>query len=68
MACYVTIFIPWVYSALQTEVLRRQSFEQKCESWKSFLQRMEDNLAVDVAGSYVSLRQQLCTHKVSYIH
>lgn len=31
----------------------------------SFLQRMEDSLAVDVAGSYVGLRQQLCTHKVS---
>lgn len=51
-------------SELQTEALRRQSFEQKCESWMSFLQRMEDGLAVDVAGSYVSLRQQLCTHKV----
>ncbi|KAI3367261.1 hypothetical protein L3Q82_008148 [Scortum barcoo] len=50
-------------SELQTEALRRQSFEQKCESWMSFLQRMEDSLAVDVAGSYVGLRQQLCTHK-----
>ncbi|KAI4804316.1 hypothetical protein KUCAC02_025947, partial [Chaenocephalus aceratus] len=50
-------------SELQTEVLRRQSFEQKCESWMSFLQRMEDSLAVDVAGSYTGLRQQLCTHK-----
>lgn len=25
---------------------------------------MEDSLTVDVAGSYVGLRQQLCTHKV----
>ncbi|XP_037652752.1 nesprin-2-like isoform X2 [Sebastes umbrosus] len=50
-------------SELQTEALRRQSFEQKCESWMSFLQRMEDSLAVDVAGSYIGLRQQLCTHK-----
>ncbi|XP_034530155.1 nesprin-2-like [Notolabrus celidotus] len=50
-------------SELQTEALRQQSFEQKCESWMSFLQRMEDSLAVDVAGSYVGLRQQLCTHK-----
>ncbi|KAJ4938827.1 hypothetical protein JOQ06_028293 [Pogonophryne albipinna] len=50
-------------SELQTEALRRQSFEQKCESWMSFLQRMEDSLAVDVAGSYTGLRQQLCTHK-----
>lgn len=55
----------FVYSELQTEVLRQQRFEQKCESWMSFLQRMEDSLAVDVAGSYDGLRQQLCTHKVS---
>ncbi|XP_063764618.1 nesprin-2-like isoform X1 [Eleginops maclovinus] len=50
-------------SELQTEALRWQSFEQKCENWMSFLQRMEDSLAVDVAGSYIGLRQQLCTHK-----
>ncbi|XP_032382889.1 nesprin-2 isoform X2 [Etheostoma spectabile] len=50
-------------SELQMEALRRQSFEQKCESWMSFLQRMEDSLAVDVAGSYIGLRQQLGTHK-----
>lgn len=50
-------------SELQTEALRRQSFEQKCESWMSFLQRMEDGLTVDVAGSYIGLREQLCTHK-----
>lgn len=65
--CSVTVFILWVCSELQTEALRKQSFEQKCESWMSFLQRMEDSLAVDVAGSYVGLRQQLCTHKVSYM-
>nr|XP_020467231.1 nesprin-2-like [Monopterus albus] len=50
-------------SQLQTETLKQQNFGQKCESWMSFLQRMEDSLAVDVAGSYVGLRQQLCTHK-----
>nr|XP_054598032.1 nesprin-2 isoform X2 [Nothobranchius furzeri] len=50
-------------SELQTEALRRQTFEQKCESWMAFLQRMEDNLPADIAGSYVSLRKQLCTHK-----
>ncbi|XP_029982223.1 LOW QUALITY PROTEIN: nesprin-2-like [Sphaeramia orbicularis] len=50
-------------SEMQTEALRMQSFEQKCESWMCFLQRMEDSLAVDVAGSYIGLRQQLCTHK-----
>lgn len=56
-----------VCSELQTEALRQQSFEQKCESWMSFLQRMEDGLAADVAGSYTGLRQQFCTHKVSGI-
>ncbi|KAM4723418.1 nesprin-2 [Anableps anableps] len=50
-------------SELQTEELRQQSFEAMCESWMTFLQRMEDNLAVDIAGSYSGLRQQLCTHK-----
>ncbi|XP_031728981.1 nesprin-2-like isoform X3 [Anarrhichthys ocellatus] len=49
-------------SELQTDALRQQSFQQKCESWMSFLQRMEDSLAVDVSGSYTGLRQQLCTH------
>lgn len=33
----------------------------------SFLQRMEDSLAVDVAASYAGLRQQLCTHKVTNV-
>lgn len=66
--CSLTVFFFfWVCSELQTEALRWQSFEQKCESWMSFLQRMEDSLAVDVAGSYVGLRQQQCTHKVSYM-
>ncbi|RVE56939.1 hypothetical protein OJAV_G00211250 [Oryzias javanicus] len=50
-------------SELQTEALRSQTFEQKCESWMNFLQRMEDSLAVDIAGSYGGLRQQLCIHK-----
>lgn len=50
-------------SAMQTEALRRQDFEEKCDTWMGFLQKMEDSLAVDVAGSYSGLRQQLCTHK-----
>ncbi|XP_017294594.1 nesprin-2 isoform X2 [Kryptolebias marmoratus] len=50
-------------SELQTDALKQQTFEQKCESWMDFLQRMEDSLAVDIAGSYVGLRKQLCTHK-----
>ncbi|XP_061677289.1 nesprin-2-like [Syngnathoides biaculeatus] len=50
-------------SELQTKVLRHQSFEQKCESWMSFLQRMEERVAVDVSGSYAGLRQQLRVHK-----
>ncbi|XP_028994248.1 nesprin-2-like isoform X3 [Betta splendens] len=50
-------------SELQSEALRQQSFQQKCESWMWFLQRMEDSVVVDVAGSYTGLRQQLRTHK-----
>lgn len=49
------------------EELRQQSFQQKCQSWMSFLQRVEDSLAVGVAASYAGLRQQLCTHKVRNI-
>ncbi|XP_055018144.1 nesprin-2-like [Boleophthalmus pectinirostris] len=48
---------------MQTGALKGQSFEQRCESWMCFLQKMEDSLAVDVAGSYQGLRHQLCTHK-----
>ncbi|KAJ8288954.1 hypothetical protein COCON_G00016130 [Conger conger] len=50
-------------SELQAEVLNQQSFEQKCESWMGFLQSMEDNLAVDIAGSYPGLREQLRIHQ-----
>lgn len=57
----------WLYSELQTEELAQQSFQQKCQSWMSFLQRMEDSLAVDIAASYAGLRQQLRTHKVTDI-
>lgn len=65
MLCSDGVFLClWMRSELQTEALRRQSFEQKCESWMSFLQRMEDGLTVDMAGSYIGLREQLCTHKV----
>lgn len=67
MLCLVADLCCFACSELQTEALRQQSFEQKCESWMSFLQRMEDSLAVDVAGSYIGLRQQLCIHKVSYV-
>lgn len=52
-------------SELQAEVLRQQSFELKCESWMGFLQSMEDNFAVDVAGSYFGLREQLRIHQVT---
>ncbi|KAG9336608.1 hypothetical protein JZ751_002955 [Albula glossodonta] len=46
-------------SELQAEVLRQQSFEQKCESWMGFLQSMEDNLAIDVAGSYLGFQVEV---------
>ncbi|KAG7466266.1 hypothetical protein MATL_G00163020 [Megalops atlanticus] len=50
-------------SELQAEALRQQSFEQKCQSWMDFLQSMEDNLAVDIAGCYPGLREQLRVHQ-----
>ncbi|XP_077395403.1 nesprin-2-like isoform X2 [Festucalex cinctus] len=50
-------------SELQAEASRHQSFQQKCESWMSFLQTMEERLTVDLAGSYHGLQQQLRVHK-----
>ncbi|XP_076002837.1 nesprin-2-like isoform X2 [Genypterus blacodes] len=50
-------------SQVQAEALRLQSFEQKCESWMNFLQRMDDSLTVDLSGNYNGLREQLATHK-----
>ncbi|KAJ8290336.1 hypothetical protein GJAV_G00011560 [Gymnothorax javanicus] len=51
-------------SELQAEVLKQQSFEQKCKSWMGFLQNMEDSLVVDIAGSYPGLREQLRIHQM----
>jgi len=51
-------------SERQAEALRQQSFQQQCESWMSFLQRMEEELVEEVSGSYRGLREQLCTHQV----
>ncbi|XP_062379197.1 nesprin-2-like isoform X2 [Sardina pilchardus] len=50
-------------SELQAECLQQQGFEQRCESWMSFLQRMEDNLAVELPLNYTHLREQLHTHQ-----
>ncbi|TNN39882.1 Nesprin-2 [Liparis tanakae] len=50
-------------SERQAEALRQQSFQQQCESWMSFLQRMEEELVEEVSGSYRGLREQLCTHQ-----
>ncbi|KAJ7990956.1 hypothetical protein DPEC_G00292250 [Dallia pectoralis] len=50
-------------SELQTETLRQQSFQEKCESWTDFLQTMDDSLAVDLASTYAGLREQLRTHQ-----
>uniref|UniRef100_A0AAY5L3K3 Spectrin repeat containing, nuclear envelope 2b n=1 Tax=Esox lucius TaxID=8010 RepID=A0AAY5L3K3_ESOLU len=50
-------------SELQTEALRRQSFQEKCESWTDFLQTMDDSLAVELASTYAGLREQLRTHQ-----
>ncbi|XP_053701658.1 nesprin-2-like isoform X2 [Synchiropus splendidus] len=50
-------------SVLQAQVLSQQDFQRQCDLWTSFLQKMEENVAVDVSGSYSGLREQLCTHK-----
>ncbi|MBN3317201.1 SYNE2 protein, partial [Atractosteus spatula] len=50
-------------SVLQGQVLQQENFQQKCERWLSFLQAMEDNLAVDIAGCYPSLREQQRVHQ-----
>ncbi|TRY90475.1 hypothetical protein DNTS_015635 [Danionella cerebrum] len=50
-------------SELQAASLQQQTFEQRCESWLAFLQRMEDSLAVEIASNYSELREQQCTHQ-----
>ncbi len=53
-----------VFSELQAASLQQQSFEQRCESWLAFLQRMEDSLAVEIASTYPGLKEQQRTHQV----
>ncbi|XP_067242791.1 nesprin-2 isoform X14 [Chanodichthys erythropterus] len=50
-------------SELQAASLHQQSFEQRCESWLAFLQRMEDSLAVEIASTYPGLREQQRMHQ-----
>ncbi|KAG5285200.1 hypothetical protein AALO_G00000680 [Alosa alosa] len=54
-------------SELQAACLQQQGFEQRCESWMSFLQRMEDNLAVELPHNYTLLREQLHTHQNDFL-
>ncbi|MCJ8731019.1 hypothetical protein PDJAM_G00191190 [Pangasius djambal] len=50
-------------SELQAVSLQQQVFEERCETWMSFLQRMEDSLAGEIASNYPGLREQLRTHQ-----
>ncbi|TSV02078.1 Nesprin-2 [Bagarius yarrelli] len=50
-------------SELQAVSLERQVFEERCETWMSFLQKMEDSLAGEIASTYPGLREQLRTHQ-----
>ncbi|KAB5582142.1 hypothetical protein PHYPO_G00183770 [Pangasianodon hypophthalmus] len=50
-------------SELQAVSLQQQAFEERCETWMSFLQRMEDSLAGEIASTYPGLREQLRTHQ-----
>ncbi|XP_067848213.1 nesprin-2-like [Heptranchias perlo] len=51
-------------SELQTAVLQKENFAQKCERWRRFLEKVEEGLMVDVAGSYEGLRKQQETHEL----
>ncbi|XP_072424107.1 uncharacterized protein [Chiloscyllium punctatum] len=51
-------------SKLQAVTLQEESFSQKCEHWRQFLERMEETLMIDVAGSYEGLKEQQETHEL----
>ncbi|XP_048455965.1 nesprin-2-like [Rhincodon typus] len=51
-------------SKLQAIMLQEESFSQKCEHWRQFLERMEEALMIDVAGSYEGLKEQQKTHEL----
>ncbi|KAK1160588.1 nesprin-2-like [Acipenser oxyrinchus oxyrinchus] len=51
-------------SELQGVLLDKQNFVQKCENWMRFLEKMEDSLAVDIAGCYVGLKEQQRIHEL----
>ena len=53
------------YRHLQGVLLQQQSFAQKCKSWMRFLAETEQNLAVDIAGSYDELLEQQKVYEVS---
>ncbi|XP_046571092.1 nesprin-1-like isoform X2 [Haliotis rubra] len=44
--------------SLQANVLVQQDFSSKCDSWMTFLAQTEQDLAVDIAGNLVDLRDQ----------
>lgn len=44
--------------SLQANVLVQQDFSSKCDSWMTFLAQTEQDLAVDIAGNLLDLRDQ----------
>ncbi|XP_041070172.1 nesprin-2-like [Carcharodon carcharias] len=45
-------------------MLQGESFGQKCERWRQFLEKMEGALTVDIAGSFEGLKEQQETHEL----
>ncbi|XP_043929496.1 nesprin-2 [Protopterus annectens] len=50
-------------SELQGMQLQKDNFVQNCENWNKFLEEMEANIAVDVAGCYKDLQKQQRMHE-----
>ncbi|XP_029453986.1 nesprin-2 isoform X2 [Rhinatrema bivittatum] len=49
---------------LQRIQIEKNNFVQKCETWMKFLERMENGLAVDIAGNFEALQQQQKTYEM----
>uniref|UniRef100_A0A8C1YUK6 Spectrin repeat containing, nuclear envelope 1a n=1 Tax=Cyprinus carpio TaxID=7962 RepID=A0A8C1YUK6_CYPCA len=52
------------FSKLQSLVLQRQSFLEKCDAWMTFLTQIEEKLAADISGNYQSLLDQQREHEL----
>uniref|UniRef100_UPI00398F5F01 nesprin-2-like n=1 Tax=Pristiophorus japonicus TaxID=55135 RepID=UPI00398F5F01 len=51
-------------SQMQRVMLHEESFGHKCERWRRLLEKVEEGLLVDIAGSYEGLKEQQETHQL----